>query len=283
MTGGNGYRPRPEQAAILDRGLEMIQSVPYTVTARWLFYRILQEGYFNKKDDYKGKFLPLTAKARKCFYGGWTPDTLADDTRGAIQRGLGGKSESDFLEAVAGFSCSLDKWENQNFYIEVWFEARAMIDQFAYYTRHITLRAFGGDCSIAFKWQIAGELTRAFRKYKKPIVILYFGDLDPKGLQIPLSAVKDIRKWTRTPFEFVRCGLNPGDEITYSIPENFDKPGTFQWEALDDGAARDLITSWTDRFISHGAFAETEAREKEITRRYKERCAEFITSGAISA
>ena len=283
MTGGNGYRPRPEQAAILDRGLELVESVPYAVTARWLFYRLLQEGFFNRKDDYKGKFLPLTAKARKCFYGGWTPDTLADDTRGAIQRGLGGKSEQEFLEAVAGFSCSLDKWEDQNVYAECWFEAKAMFSQFQYYTKYMTLRPFGGDCSINFKWKIARELTDFHARYRKPIVILYFGDLDPKGLQIPVSAVKDIRELSDAPFHFIRCGLNPGDEITYSIPENFDKPGTFQWEALDDGAARDLITSWTDRFISHGTFAETEAREQEITRRFQERCAEFITSGAVSA
>lgn len=273
----NGYRPRAEQAAILDRGFVIVQSVPYRVTARWLFYRLLQGGYFAAKDDYKGRFLPLIAKARKCFYREWTPDTLADDTRTAFVRGHGWTAEADFLEAVARAACFADKWTNQKFYVECWFEAHAMFSQFSHYTKYMTLRPFGGDCSIAFKWQIARELTVAYRRYRTPIVILYFGDLDPKGLQIPVSAVKDIREWTDAPFQFVRCGLNPGDEKTYNIPENPEKPGTFQWEALDDGAARDLITRWTGKFISQGAFAETEAREQEITRRFQERCGKFIT------
>lgn len=277
MSGGNGYRPRADQAAILDLAFQMVRSVPYTVTARWLFYRLLQEGCFSSKDDYKGKFLPLIAKARKCFYGGWMPYTLADDTRPAVKRGDGWKSEAHFLRDVGNANCILDKRQAQPYYCELWFEAKAMRGQFEHYTRHITLRPFGGDPSIFAKWTIAQELTAAFEQYEKPIVILYFGDLDPKGLQIPISAVNDIRHWTRTPFEFVRCGLNPGDEITYGIPENPDKPGTFQWEALSDEAAQRIITHWTVQYVSLGAFAETEAREREVTRRFQERCARLIT------
>ena len=238
-------------------------------------------GLFCIKGRLQGPVSAFDSQARKSFYNGWTPDTLADDTRPAVIRGDGFLSETHFLRAVGNAKCILDKRQAQPYYCELWFEAKAMRGQFEHYTNHITLRPFGGDPSIYAKWAIAQELTAAFKTYSKPIVILYFGDLDPKGLQIPISAVNDIRHWTRTPFEFVRCGLNPGDEITYSIPENFDKPGTFQWEALADDAARDLITQWTDRFISQGAFAETEAREQEITRRYKERCGKLITSGAV--
>ncbi|MDZ4241726.1 MAG: hypothetical protein U1D99_02775, partial [Candidatus Omnitrophota bacterium] len=86
----------------------------------------------------------------------------------------------------------LDKWRLQNYYVELWFEAKAMRAQFEHYTDYITLRPFGGDPSIHFKWQIAGELAEADESYMKPIVILYFGDMDPKGFQIPISAVKDI-------------------------------------------------------------------------------------------
>lgn len=35
MTGSNSYRPRADQAAILDRGYALIESVPYTVTAQY--------------------------------------------------------------------------------------------------------------------------------------------------------------------------------------------------------------------------------------------------------
>jgi hypothetical protein len=83
------YKPQAEQAIILDRAYELVESVPYKVTARWLFYRLLQESFFKDKDAYKEKFLPLLSKARKTFYKQGTPDTLADDTRVAVIRGGG--------------------------------------------------------------------------------------------------------------------------------------------------------------------------------------------------
>ena len=270
------YKPRPDQAELLDRAWEMIEGVPYSVTARWLFYRLLQEGCFTSKNDYKGKFLPLLAKARKNFYKGWTPDTLADDTRKAITRGIGWPTQEDFLEAIGRSKCVLDKWQKQENYCEIWFEAKAMRGQFEHYTNHITLRAFGGDCSIAFKWQIAQELREAFECYERPIVILYFGDLDPKGLQIPESAVKDIREWAQIPFQFIRGGLNPGDEHNFNIPENPEKPRTYQWEALADDDARFLISKWTNQFVSQGAFSEVEVMEKEVTQNFQYAWKEFL-------
>lgn len=180
----NEYKPRGEQAQILDRAYELVQSVPYKVTARWLFYRLLQESFFKDKDAYKAKFLPLLSKARKSFYKEWTPETLSDDTRIAVIRGDGWTSESSFLKDVGQATCILDKWQDQDCYLEIWFEAKAMKGQFEHYTEHVTLRPFGGDCSISFKWQIAVELEEKHDQYQTPVVILYFGDLDPKGLQI---------------------------------------------------------------------------------------------------
>jgi len=270
------YKPQKDQADILDKAYDLIQSVPYRVTARWLFYRLLQESCFKDKDAYKAKILPLLSKARKSFYKKWTPETLADDTRITVIRGNGWTSEMGFLKAVGRAVCTLDKWQDQDYYVELWFEAKAMKAQFEYYTDHITLRPFGGDCSIAFKWQIAKELEEAYKRYGKPIVILYFGDMDPKGFQIPISAVKDIRQWAKVDFEFIRCGLNQGDEVTYNIPENPDKPGTYQWEALSDEAARELIKNWTEKYISQGLFQSTESLEKDITNQFHHRWSRFI-------
>ena len=69
------YQPRAEQANILDQALAHIRSVPYDVSARWLFYRLLQDGLYRVKEDYHGKFLPLTAKPAKpsITAGGPTP------------------------------------------------------------------------------------------------------------------------------------------------------------------------------------------------------------------
>ena len=144
-----------------------------------------------------------------------------------------------------------------------------MQSQFEYYTKYITLRPFGGDPSIPYKWTIAKELEQAYRVYGLPIPVLYFGDLDPQGLTIPESAVKDIREWCAAEFDYIRAGLNPGDEAKYSIPENPDRPGTYQWEALDDVTAKELITGAVYRFVSHGLLSEAEQEGQEITSRFQ--------------
>ena len=60
------YKPQPEQAAVLDKAFELVQSVPYKVSLRWLFYRLLQEGIYQDKSGYNNlKY--LAAKARKEF------------------------------------------------------------------------------------------------------------------------------------------------------------------------------------------------------------------------
>jgi hypothetical protein len=265
------YNPRPEAEAILDRAYELVKSVPYAVTARWLFYGLLQEGTYPDKDSYKSKFLPMLSKARKTFFSDWRPDTLADDTRAPVVRGDGFLDEKEWLEAVGRARCKLDKWCYQDNYVEIWFEAKAMRGQFEHFTRHITLRPFGGDPSIPYKWQIAKELEQAAGAYENPIVILYFGDLDPKGMTIPESALADIRAWCKTDFEFIRAGLNLGDEVKYSLPENPDKPGTYQWEALGHEAAEELITRVVNQFVSQGYFAGAEQEEREITERFQRR------------
>jgi hypothetical protein len=264
------YKPRPEAEAILDRAYELVQSVPYAVTARWLFYGLLQEGTYPDKDSYKSKFLPMLSKARKTFFKNWRPDTLADDTRSPVVRGEGFPDEKEWLEAVGRARCKLDKWRDQQNYVEIWFEAKAMRGQFEHFTKHITLRPFGGDPSIPYKWQIAKELEEAADCYEKPIVILYFGDLDPKGVTIPESALADIRSWCKASFECYRCGLNRGDEIKYNLPENPDKPGTYQWEAMSHEAAKELINRAVNQFVSQGYFANVEQEETEITERFQQ-------------
>ncbi len=152
------YKPSQKSRYILGRAWDWIQSVPYDTTARWVFYRLLQDGTYSKKSGYK-QLLSLTSKARKGFYGEWRPWTLADDTRAPILmqrrgyyhlqlRGNGFKSEADWLNTVKKeINCPLDRWTSQPVYAEAWFEAAAMQGQFIHYANeNIPLLAFRGGC-----------------------------------------------------------------------------------------------------------------------------------------
>lgn len=270
------WTPQLKSVEILDRAWKHIQSVPYEVTTRWLFYRLLQDGLYSNKEDYSNKFKCLLSDARKRFYKDWRPDTLVDDTRrGVVQKGNYQNAE-DWFSAMAGNSCWLDEWGNQPNYVEIWFEAEAMLHQFEYYADYVTLWPFRGDPSIDQKYKMAKAIDSASAKYQRPVTILYFGDLDKKGIKIPDSALKDIRDWTRSPFNFIRCGLTPEQVEKYGVPENPDKPGEYQWEAIPDEGAREIITGALEPYVDEVAFDETARLEGEATEKFQKKMVEVI-------
>jgi len=260
----NAYRPKPHVAENLDWCLKRVNAVPYRVTARWLFYRLVQERGFQKR-QYK-VFLKWTSNARKRFYNGWAPDALADDTRQAHVRGHGYESAGAWMHSFKRERCVFDKYAAQQNIVELWFEAEAMYSQFNHYTGayHVTLRPFKGDASIDYKWRIARDIE-ALAHYGKPIVILYFGDLDTKGLEIPNNALKDIRAWCSVPFTLIRCGINKQHISEFSLVENPEKPGAYQWEALNESRAQQLIIGNLERFWSLGAVQRVEEEEEQAT------------------
>ena len=246
-----GFQKKSEE--ILDVAWELIESVNYDVPVRWLFYRLYQQGFYGKKGDYANKCIPLFAKARKQFYKKWTPTTLVDDSRPTAGYGYTGYSTIDecFEKVDISKSCAdalssvfnLSHFYRQDRYVEVWFEAKAMLPQFKYYTNGVILRPFGGQYTVRPKWEAAKRMEDAIRKFGKPGLALYFGDCDKYGREIPENANKDIQNWCDEEFEFIFCGLTEEQAEKFDIPENPDKPGQYQWEAIPDDKARELITS----------------------------------------
>lgn len=288
------YKPEPKSKYILDRAWMWLQSVPYATTARWVFYRLLQDGTYSEKKGYK-QLLALTSKARKQFYGEWRPWTLADDTRAPVLmqrdgyyglhlRGHGFKDEKTWLETIAKeINCPLNRWVTQNIYAEVYFEAHAMQGQFLYYANeNLPLLAFGGDVSISAKWNAAERLAKRYKELGKPLHIYYFGDYDRKGLTIPQSAWRDISTWTgallinqgvkpeklNEILNIHRIGINLEQVEELELPENPERPGTYQWEALDDEQAQQLIEQ-ANELLDLDAFVEIERQEDDNSNRLR--------------
>lgn len=168
-------------------------------------------------------------------------------------------------EKGAHFSYFKDSIEEQEYYVQLWFEAEAMHGQFEYYTKdfRVSLVPFRGDCSIPIKWELAKKLEQISQKYGKPIKILYFGDYDKKGLQIFSSALKDIRKWCKVAFDVERVGLTLEQAQTLNIPDNPNSPGFYQWEALNDAQAGKLILDAVRKYLKKPS-AELLNREAKI-------------------
>lgn len=271
------YKPRKRNQLILDTAYQHVVSVPYKVSLRWVFYRLLQEGLYNDKKDYE-KMKNLFSTARKRFYKQWEPNTLADETREAIIRHGQHETPLDWLSHLATNSyCWLDEWYSQDYYVEVLYEAKAMTDQFkTYVPRPLSLVPLGGDPSIPYKWAIAKRLEKAYVQYSKPIVILYFGDKDAKGEQIPKSALIDIQNWCNVLVEPVVCGLTEEQAKKYNLPVNPEKPREYQWEALTDAQAKEIISEFIGEYIDQDALGEIENKEKEATKLFRGKMTEFM-------
>ena len=287
------WKPNSKSKGILDRAWAHIQSVVYAVSLRWVLYRLLDDHTYHGKGNYK-QLCELTAKARKSFFEGWRPNTLADDTREAIGHETYGDPGAPVGEEIVGLADYLDfrvsHWHYQERYLEIWFEARAMIGQFAHYTeqfahypRQITLRPFGGDPSIDFKWKTAKELEWAASEYGKPITIVYFGDADDKGQQIPVSALKDIREWCNVDFDFIHAGLNFEQVQRLQLPEDPERPGKWQWEGLTDEQAGEIITTAIGEYVSQEVIDETHARAMELKEEWYPRVCDALEAVAHDA
>jgi len=266
------HRPTAETRRLLDVAMAHVRSVPYRVSLRWLFYRLLQDGLFSGKSDY-GRAKDIFARARLSFFEGWRPDTLADDTREAVVKGRGYATPTSWANHYSEtILVNPDHWMTQPRYVEVWFEARAMQAQFEHYVNeYVTLMAFGGDTTIAPKWETATRLARAWKATHAPIRVLYFGDDDPKGHEIPRNAWQDIHPWLElqaggpVDAEIIRVGLNPSDGARLGIPENFEHPGTYQWEALPDDQAGEIIRG-TDAYLDLDALVACDEEEEGASR-----------------
>ena len=291
------YNPRWEVRDILKRALTYVNSVPYGVTARWVFYRLLQDGTLKEKEDYK-RLLSYLSNARKRFYGGWHPSTLVDESRSALVYGSGFDDGNQWLRSVQEkTTCSMDKWQGQPNYVEIWFEAAAMQAQFEFHAhRYMPLLAFKGDISIPAKWDAAVRIADRWLELHVPVKILYYGDLDDKGIMIPETAERDVYEFVAMAlyerlrdmdgakaefhdfsegWEFIRMGLNEDQIGQYNVPENPERPGTYQWEGLEDDDARQMIEAALV-YIDEDAFLEAEQRGEDITSQFQDHIGSLV-------
>jgi len=259
----NPYRPSSaKRRRLIDRAWEHVQSVPYKVSVRWVFYRLLQDGLVVGKKRGYTLVQDTLGDARKGYYKLWRPDTLADESRSPIVRTGRFGTPKGWYAALKqyGLSMSFDPQAGAEQRVFVGFEANAMASQFQQHAPHVDLYPFGGFPSIPYKW----ELAEAVACSAEPAVVLYFGDCDPTGKHIADNAEADVTRWadeqTGAECEWVYVGLTEKQARRYKVPEAPGKPGVFQWEALSDGQAGELIGGAMKGYLDHETIAHNLAQ-----------------------
>ena len=273
------YKPQQRIAEIMAWCLVQIQALPYNPTLREVFYQAYQAAksgtvpwasqFPEGKKAYK-TFIQWTSRVRKGFWGGWAPNTLTDDQRDLVKRGGGYDTPNEWFDHFRREECTLDKRHTQNKIIILCFEAEAMHAQFEYLTHDyfVSLVPFRGDASIEQKWRLAKWIEEITAYYQKTVKILYFGDYDPKGAEIPENAMRDVRKWCSVSFEYEHIGLHQEHVTRWNLPENPEKHG-FQWEAMNKDQAAELVQGTLNREINLEEIAKMQKAEDEATAQWK--------------
>ena len=182
------------------------------LSPRWIYY-----GLYDVPDAKLQRELNMVLnKARKDHRQILDRDMVTDDTRNpTIWR-----SNKNLKEYIKKLSYYRDVWQDQPTYIEVWMEDQASLEAVKKSPRKIlqeymiNCRYCKGFNSIGAMW----ESFKFFRKFDKPIKILYYGDLNPSGWAIPIIIVRQFEEMGLD-IELIRCALNPDQLKTFGIPQ----------------------------------------------------------------
>jgi hypothetical protein len=187
------------KAWILEVGIPIIESYNGNLTLRSLHYRLVASGMTNDELHYK-KVVATMAEAR--WNGLVEFDAFLDHERETIGRTEYQETNVDdeviraegYIQAWAEYYHK-NRWENQPNYVEVFIEKKALQGVFVRpCSRYdVALNPCKGYPSLTFLNDAKNRFKEAIDLGKNPI-ILYFGDYDCSGEDIPRSIKDNLAK-----------------------------------------------------------------------------------------
>lgn len=285
----NVYRPfsrkRQKKQLPFYHALIAFQSEHQYITDRQFYYYLVEQPLGSpirldvstrkKATNAYAKVIDLTVT---CRLAGIIPlDSILDDT--------------DLL-GTQQYDCSLERYiinqaadyrsnwfENQPNYVECWLEKRALSRIFLSITDEygVYLSVSGRYPSLA---QVKSAIDR-FQEHDKPKVILYFGDLDPTG--------KDMPRYLRDTFPELGCSdvtiqeitINKSDVEEYNLPtiplkekdkrtnwymETFEVDYGVEIDALPPSILRQKIKSSIEKYTDLEKLEGKKAEDTELKR-----------------
>ncbi len=187
------------------------------VTVRQVYYVLVsRQDINNNYNEYK-RIIRILKNGR--LAGLINFNNIIDDTRDA-EKTPSWKSMNDLLSAAVDQYRS-DWWIGQPRHVEVWLEKRALRRILYPLTNEydVYLCTGGGYQSWSQVW---AARARFLAKNDVNLKILYFGDLDPSGKDMP----RDIRERFKTlglEIDVIEVALTKEDILDYNLPKNPSK------------------------------------------------------------
>jgi hypothetical protein len=208
---------------IIDTGIPIVKSYNGNLTLRALHYRLVAAGMINDIAHYK-KVVNAMVEAR------WEGLLNFDDFMDHERESLGHTEyESTTVESgvenaeeqikIWATSYSKNKWENQPYYPEIFIEKKALQGVFEAPCKKwdVALNPCKGYPSLTFLYDAKCRFTWAANEGKKPI-ILYFGDYDCSGENIPETILANLNKMGLENIELKRIALMEHQVVEWGLP-----------------------------------------------------------------
>jgi hypothetical protein len=194
----------------------------WPLTLRQIYYRLVAAGHL---ENTRSKYNDLSNLIKHMRLDEWLPWEVLEDRVRRVSEKRGWEDHNEFMEAhIDDFLTGYERCyvQDQERYVELWTEKDALSQVFEkvaypYCIRAVTCRGYQSITFLdGFRRRARGVLNRG-----QIPVILYFGDLDPSGVQM-LEAIKqtledEMDLWG---VEYHRVALTPDQIMDYELPHD---------------------------------------------------------------
>jgi hypothetical protein len=269
---------------IIESGVPIVGDYGGNITLRGLHYLLVAQGMTNDLLHYK-KVISAMVSARWAGDVGF--DAFLDHERESI-----GQTEYEPTDVESSVdeaeqqirewatSYHKNRWENQNAYVEVFIEKKTLqgIFQEPCSEWGVALNPCKGYPSLTFLYDAKKRFDEAMCNDKEP-VILYFGDYDCSGEDIPRSIGETLDRMG-TPVEIRRIalvlqqveewGLPPAPtKVQDSRARNWDGIGQVELDAVEPRKLTKLCNDAIEDTFDEDAYEELQEQEAEEQAEFK--------------
>jgi len=276
---------------ILEEGIPIINSYSDKMTIRQLYYRLVSIGMTNSIQHYK-RVVGAMIKAR--WDNDVSFDAFVDHDRQVIGQTeyeetiLEDQIESGKrnIESWMGFYYK-NRWENQPIYLEVFIEKKALQSVFEHPCRDnaVALCPCKGYPSLTYLNEAADRFLEADGNGKE-LKILYFGDYDPSGEDIPRSMGEnlhdmgvnvEIKRIALTEHQVIEMKLPPAPaKLTDSRTANWNGLGQVELDAIEPTKLREMADEAIMEEFDDDLFIDLRIQERQEKGEYKSAMKEFV-------
>ncbi len=280
---------------IIDNSIPIINKYEKGIlTIRGLHYQLVSIGMTNDMSHYK-KVVNSMISAR------WDKivdfDSFVDNDRESIGYTASDKTilETEIETAKDQIKNWMNqykknRWENQLYYPEVFIEKKALQGVFKPICtkNEVALNPCKGYPSLTFLNDAFFRFKHARDQGKRPI-ILYFGDYDPSGEDIPRSIEENIKKLGVEDIHLVRFALLHEQVVDWKLPPapikqgdsrsaNWSGIGQVELDAIEPTKLQELCEYAINQYFSESSFEDLMEQQNDELIEYQQTLKLYVTN-----